>query len=253
MPGVAWPDDDQVGAQGGHGHLHQLAGDAGDRGHRHRFLGHRLLHLGHLGALGVPAADQCIGHAHGLGHFGVGHGLFQVTLSAAGLALHLLDGLAGHAVVGIGQAQHQQPADQGRQPEPEVGHGDDDQEDQCPGRIHQRHDALGREQVAQAPHIAQRFAVGVALAPGGHRQGEAGDLRRHGVVDDVAQHALQPAAQIVQRAHQDQRHGQAEHQYQQGFGALAGEHPVKHLEAEQGRCEPEQVDRGGEAGDGAKE
>jgi len=60
------------------------------------------------------------------------------------------------------------------------------------------------------------------------------------------------AAQEVERADQHQRDRQPEQQHQQRFLALAGQHAVEHLQAEQRRAEPEQVDRHRKAGDGAQ-
>jgi len=71
--------------------------------------------------------------------------------------------------------------------------------------------------------------------------------RRHRLGDDVAGYALQAGAQVVEHEEQCERNTDTDHQHQQRVAALAGQHPVEHLQHEQRRHKQQQVDEEGQA------
>ena len=93
-----------------------------------------------------------------------------------------------------------------------------------------------------------KIAVAQALAgrpPAAARALRHRDARHRGLqrlVDQVASHALQAAAQVVQHQQQAERDGHADQQHHQRVAALAGEHAVEHLQHEQRRHQQQQVD-----------
>ena len=121
--------------------------------------------------------------------------------------------------------------------EPDHRHVDDH-----PGRIEQRQQPLRREQAAQGGDVAQALGRRAAAATRALRHGDARHRGRQGLGHHVAGHALQAAAQVVQREQQSERDANAQRQHEQRVAALAGEHAIEHLQHEDRRDQEQQVD-----------
>ena len=238
--------DDEPGAERLQQHLHRLPRHAGERGHRHRALRRRPLARGDACVQAAPARDQRLGHAERAHHLGVVQRGFEEARRLRGVLLQRLDVAPRQAVVGERQAEHEQRGQRRSHPEQGMGECDHRHVDDHPRRVEEREQALRREQVAQRGDVAQSFTV---ACPRRAREHDARHGRRQRLGQQVAGHALQPRAQVVEHQHQRQRDRHPEQQHEQGLAALADQHAVEQLQHEQGGRQQQQVDEEGKAGD----
>ncbi len=190
----------------------------------------------------APAAQQALGHAHGLQHLRVAQRPFHVARCAARFLLHRVQRLAAHPVVEPGQADHHDGGACGTQAQRRVEEGDDGHVDHDPRRIHERRQSVGREQAPQRRDVAHRVRPCIQRRTGGGGDDRMHHRRREPLVDDVAAQVLQPKAHVVQHEQDGQRSAYAGQQHPQRLAAVGGNHPVEHLQHEQRRHQVQQID-----------
>ena len=241
--------DDEIGADRQDRDLDHLAQRARRRSERDARARNGALKLVDLLIQLPPASDQRGRHAERLHDLGVGQRSLEISAGQGSLALHGFDSAACQSIVQDGEQEHEHRADDRRNAEQRVAEPDHRDVHDEPGSIEQGDQPVRREQTAQRRDVAQRLAVHALRAARPGRDHHLGDRGCKRVAHHVADDALQPSAQVVERQRDSQGDRGPERENGQRFAALADEDPIEHLEHEDRGHEQQQVAEEGERRD----
>ena len=131
-------------------------------------------------------------------------------------------------------------------------HPNDGHVNHDPGRVEERDEAIGGEQIAHRRHVAHAAGLGAVGRACGVSDYEVDHRRGQSLVDDGAEHVLQAVAHVVEQEQEQQRDGRATEQYHECFLAVAGQHAIEHLQHEDRGGEQQQVHEKRERGEVAQ-